>query len=142
MDGLVVGLQNSMAHEEIASILGRHRTIGAVTEITSNMWTPDVTTRQNAHDESWFAMGAIDPATQPRVYAVADMLRHSGTVEVVDDIRSAKWMKLVVNAAVLIPSAIVDTALNEAARTPGMPTVMSNYPERYVDQIIERVLTT
>ena len=102
--------------------------------------------------------------------AVADLLRHSGTVEVVDDIRSAKWMKLVVNAAELIPSAIVNTELNSAARAPGMlevmraagyeamqaaladgatimpiigmPATMSNDPERYVDQIFERVLTT
>jgi 2-dehydropantoate 2-reductase len=36
-------------------------------------------------------------------------------VEVVDDIRSAKWMKLVVNAAELTPSAIVDLPLLEAA---------------------------
>ena len=143
---------------------------GAVIEIASNMWTPGVTTRQNAHDESWFAMGTLDPATQPRVHAMADLLRHSGTVEVVDDIRSAKWMKLVVNAAELIPSAIIDTELNAAARTPGMlevmraagyeamqaaladgatimpiigmPPVMSNHPQRYVDQIFERVLTT
>ncbi len=169
-DGLIVGLQNGMTHEDIAAILGRERTIGAVIEIASNMWTPGVTTRQNDHDESWFAMGALDPKTQPRVEAVADLLRHSGTVEVVDDIRSAKWMKLVVNAAELIPSAIVDTALNDAARAPGMlevmraagyeamqaaladgatimpiigmPPVMSNHPERYVDQIFDKVLST
>jgi 2-dehydropantoate 2-reductase len=169
-DGFVVGLQNGMTHEDIASIVGRERTIGAVIEIASNMWEPGVTTRQNDHDESWFAMGALDPAQQHRVEAVADLLRNSGTVEVVDDIRSAKWMKLVVNAAELIPSAIVNTALNDAARAPGMlevmraagyeaihaaladgatimpiigmPPVMSNHPERYVDQIFEKVLTT
>ena len=169
-DGLIVGLQNGMTHEDIAVILGRERTIGAVIEIASNMWTPGVTTRQNDHDESWFAMGALDPAAQPRVEAVADLLRHSGTVEVVEDIRSAKWMKLVVNAAELIPSAIVNTELNAAARASGMlavmraagyeamqaaladgatimpiigmPPSMSNDPERYVDQIFERVLTT
>ena len=169
-DGLIVGLQNGMTHEDIAAILGRERTIGAVIEIASNMWTPGVTTRQNDHEESWFAMGALGPATQPRVEAVANLLRHSGTVEVVADIRSAKWMKLVVNAAELIPSAIVNTELNAAARAPGklglmrqsgyeamqaaladgatimpiigMPPSMSNDPERYVDQIFERVLTT
>ncbi len=169
-DGFVVGLQNGMTHEDIASIVGRERTIGAVIEIASNMWTPGVTNRQNDHDESWFAMGALDPAMQPRVEGVANLLRNSGTVEVVDDIRSAKWMKLVVNAAELIPSAIINTALNDAARAPGMlevmraagyeamqaaladgatimpiigmPPVMSNHPDRYVDQIFEKVLTT
>ncbi|WP_205965811.1 ketopantoate reductase family protein [Paracoccus liaowanqingii] len=169
-DGFVVGLQNGMTHEDIAEIVGRDRTIGAVIEIASNMWTPGITTRQNDHDESWFALGALDPSMQTQVEDVAQILRHSGRVEVTDDIRSAKWMKLVVNAAELIPSAIVDTALNDAARLPGMldlmrkagyeameaaladgatimpiigmPPVMSNHPERYVDEIFEEVLKT
>lgn len=169
-DGFVIGLQNGMTHQDIASIVGRARTIGAVIEIASNMWEPGITNRQNDHDESWFALGALDGAQQHRVEAVAELLRHSGTVEVTDDIHSAKWMKLVVNAAELIPSAIVNTALNDAARMAGMldvmratgyeamqaaladgatimpiigmPAVMSNHPERYVDQIFEKVLQT
>lgn len=169
-DGLVIGLQNGMTHEDIADVVGRRRTIGAVIEIASNMFVPGVTNRQNDHDTSWFALGALDPETRGRVEDVAVLLRNSGTVEVTDDIVSAKWMKLVVNAAELIPSAIVDLPLAEAARAPnmlevmraagyeamnaaladgakiipiiGMPPVMSNHPERYVDQIFEEVLKT
>ena len=169
-NGLVVGLQNGMTHEDIASIIGRERTIGAVIEIASNMWVPGTTNRQNDHEESWFALGALDPKTQPRVEAVAKLLRNSGRVEVMEDIRSAKWMKLVVNAAELIPSAIVNLPLNDAARFPGMLEVMrlagyeamqaaledgakiipiigmsavtTNHPERYVDQIFDEVLKT
>ena len=169
-DGFIIGLQNGMTHEEIAEVVGRHRTIGAVIEIASNMWVPGVTNRQNDHDESWFALRALDPAQHHRVEAVAQILRNSGRVEVTEDIRSAKWMKLVVNAAELIPSAIIDTALNDAARAPGMlevmreagyeamqaaladgatimpiigmPPIMSNHPERYVDQIFDEVLRT
>lgn len=168
--GFVVGLQNGMTQEAIAESVGKHRTIGAVIEIASNMWEPGITTRQNDTDESWFALGALDPEQQPRVEEVANILRHSGTVEVVEDIHSAKWMKLVVNAAELIPSAIIDTALNDAARQPeflevmrkagyeamdaaladgatvmpiiGMPPVMSNHPERFVDEIFDEVLRT
>ena len=169
-DGLVVGLQNGMTHEDIAAIVGRDRTIGAVIEIASNMWMPGVTNRQNDHDESWFALGALDPKTQGRVELVAALLRNAGRVEVMEDIRSAKWMKLVVNAAELIPSAIVNLPLNDAARFPGMlevmraagyeamqaalndgakiisiigmPPVTTNHPDRYVDQIFEEVLKT
>lgn len=169
-DGLIVGLQNGMTHEDIAAVVGRERTIGAVIEIASNMFMPGVTNRQNDHDTSWFALGALDPKTQARVEDVAELLRNSGTVEVMEDIRSAKWMKLVVNAAELIPSAIVNLPLAEAARAPGMldvmraagyeamqaaladgakiipiigmPPVTTNHPERYVDQIFEEVLKT
>ena len=168
-DGLVIGLQNGMTHEDIAAIVGRERTIGAVIEIASNMFVPGVTNRQNDHDTSWFALGALDPQTHERVEPVAELLRCTGTVEVTDDIRSAKWMKLVVNAAELIPSAIVNLPLGDAARSTGMlevmraagyeamqaaiadgakivpiigmPPVTTNHPERYVDQIFEEVLT-
>ena len=169
-DGLVVGLQNGMSHKDIAAVVGRERTIGAVIQIASNMWTPGVTTRQNDHDESWFALGALTPETQQRVEGVAQLLRHSGTVEVHEDIHSAKWMKLVVNSSELIPSAIINTELRGATRVSGMfevmraagyeamqaaladgatimpiigmPPVMSNHPDRYVDEIFEKVLTT
>lgn len=169
-DGVIVGLQNGMTHEDIAAVVGRERTIGAVIEIASNMFVPGVTNRQNDHDTSWFALGALDPKTQERVEDVADLLRNSGTVEVMEDIRSAKWMKLVVNAAELIPSAIINLPLADAARAPGMlevmraagyeamqaaladgakivpiigmPPVTTNHPERYVDQIFEEVLKT
>jgi 2-dehydropantoate 2-reductase len=169
-DGLIIGLQNGMTHEDIATILGRERTIGAVIEIASNMWVPGITNRQNDHEESWFALGALEPTIQPRVESVAKLLRHSGRVEVMEDIRSAKWMKLVVNAAELIPSAIVNLPLNDAARFPGMlevmrlagyeamraaqadgaqiipiigmPPITTNHPERYVDQIFDEVLKT
>ena len=161
---------DGLQHEDIAIIVGRERTIGAVIEIASNMWVPGVTNRQNDHDESWFALGALDPKTQGRVESVAALLRNSGRVEVMEDIHSAKWMKLVVNAAELIPSAIVNMPLNDAARFPGMlevmrlagyeamqaaqadgakiipiigmPPITTNHPERYVDQIFDEVLKT
>src|SRR5947209_5845696 len=169
-DGFVVGLQNGMTHLDIAAVVGAHRTIGAVIEIASNMFLPGITNRQNDRDESWFALGAVDPEQQHRVGDVAQLLRCSGRVEVTHDIKSSKWMKLVVNAAELIPSALLDLPLNDAARTPGflevmrqagyeamqaalldgasvvpiigLPPVTSNDPERYVDRIFDEVLTT
>jgi len=169
-DGFVVGLQNGMTHLDIAEVVGAERTIGAVIEIASNMFQPGITNRQNDQEESWFALGAVDADQQHRVEAVAQLLRCAGRVEVTDDIKSSKWMKLVVNAAELIPSALLDLPLNDAARAPGflevmrqagyeamraalldgasiipiigLPPVTSNDPERYVDRIFDEVLTT
>jgi 2-dehydropantoate 2-reductase len=101
---------------------------------------------------------------------VAKLLRCTGRVEVTDDIKSCKWMKLVVNAAELIPSAILNLPLADAARTPGflevmrqagyeamqaalldgasvvpiigLPPITTNDPERYVDRIFDEVLKT
>jgi 2-dehydropantoate 2-reductase len=169
-DGFVIGLQNGMTHLDIASVVGAERTIGAVIEIASNMFVPGVTNRQNDREESWFALGAVDPGQQHRVEDVAKLLRCAGRVEVTSDIKSCKWMKLVVNAAELIPSAILNLPLAEAVRTPGflevmrragyeamqaalldgaaivpiigLPPITTNHPERYVDRIFDEVLQT
>ena len=169
-DGFVIGLQNGMTHLDIASVIGADRTIGAVIEIASNMFVPGITNRQNNQEESWFALGAVDPLQQHRVDAIANLLRCTGRVEVTDDIKSCKWMKLVVNAAELVPSALLDLPLADAARLPGfldvmrvagyeamraamldgativpiigMPPVVTNDPDGYVDRIFDEVLTT
>ncbi len=169
-DGFVIGLQNGMTHLDIASVVGAERTLGAVIEIASNMFVPGITTRQNDQEESWFALGAVDPEQHHRVEDVAKILRCTGRVEVTSDIKSCKWMKLVVNAAELIPSAVLNLPLADAARYPGflevmrvagyeamqaalldgatiipiigLPPITTNDPERYVDRIFDEVLTT
>ena len=123
-DGLVVGVQNGMTVDEIARVVGVERTLGAVIEISSNMFEPGVVERQSPHARSWFAVGGIDPSTRGREHEAADLLRHSGAVEITEDIRSSKWMKLVVNAAELVPSAILGLPLADAVRVPGMRDYM------------------
>jgi len=123
-DGLVVGLQNGMQLDDMAEIIGVERTLGAVIEVTSNMFEPGVVERQSSHDKSWFALGAMHPSTIGREEEAASVLRAAGTVEISTDIRSSKWMKLVANAAELVPSAILDLPLGEAVRLPGMREFM------------------
>ncbi|MBX9472616.1 ketopantoate reductase family protein [Microcella sp.] len=123
-DGLAVGLQNGMQSDDMVEILGSHRTLGAVIEVSSNMFEPGVVERQSPPGKSWFAVGSLSDDTLARVEPVAQILRASGTVEVSDDIRSSKWMKLVANAAELVPSAILDLPLGDAVRMPGMREFM------------------
>lgn len=123
-EALVVGLQNGMTIDDMSDVLGPERTIGGVIEVASNMFHPGVVVRQTPPSGSWFALGSIHPETRHRVPDVADVLRHAGTVEISDDIRSSKWMKLVANACELVPSAILDLALPDAAALPGMREFM------------------
>ena len=48
------------------------------------------------------------------------MLRNAGTVVKVDDIQSAKWMKLLVNSMSLGPFAVLGRPVQEGLRTDGM----------------------
>ena len=122
--GLVVGIQNGMTIDAMASIVGPERTVGAVIEIAANMFDPGIVERQTPPAGTWFSVGAYDAATRGRETEVTEILRHAGTVEISDDIRSSKWMKLVANAAEVLPSAILNLPLAKAIKVPGMRDIM------------------
>jgi 2-dehydropantoate 2-reductase len=122
--GAAVGIQNGMSVAATADVLGLERTLGAVIEIAGNMFTPGVVDRQVGRSGTWFALGAPDPAARDRVPAMAEALGHAGRVDVTDDVLSSKWMKLVANAAEMVPSAILGVPLVEALHVDGMREVM------------------
>ena len=123
-DGLLVGVQNGMAADEIASVVGLHRTMGCVLEITSAMFEPAVIERHSGHNRSWFAVGALDASTKGREEEIASLLRHSGSVDIVSDIRSTKWTKIISNATTLVPTAILGMPMREAILIPEMRAFM------------------
>jgi len=119
-EGVVIGLQNGMTADDIAAIVGAHRSLGAVIEIAANMFEPGIVERQTPPEGTWFNLGSPDGASADRAEEVAAVLRASGTVELTDDISSGKWMKLVGNAAEFLPSAILDQTLVDALHIPGI----------------------
>lgn len=131
--GLVAGVQNGMTTDVIADIVGSQRTIGCVIEISSTMFDPGVVTRDSPPSRSWFAVGGIDPATAGRESEVGALLKCSGTVEYVDDIRASKWMKLVSNATTLVSTALLGLSIHEAAKLPGMRDLMLRSGQEALD---------
>jgi 2-dehydropantoate 2-reductase len=123
-DGLIVGVQNGMTLDAITDVVGAHRSMGCVIEISSMMFEPGLIERHSGPERSWFAVGSTDPSTAGREDEIATLLRHAGTVEVVDDIRAAKWMKLVSNATTLVTTAILGLPMLEAVALPGMRDLM------------------
>jgi 2-dehydropantoate 2-reductase len=123
-DGLVVGVQNGMTADVVADVVGPERTMGCVIEISSMMFEPGVIERHSPPSRSWFAVGSIDEATRGREEEIAELLRHSGAVEVVDDIRATKWMKLVSNCCTLVPTAALGLSMVDAGAIPEMRELM------------------
>jgi 2-dehydropantoate 2-reductase len=132
-DGFLVGVQNGMTTDTIAEVVGPERTLGCVIEISSMMFDPGVVLRHSPPPRSWFAVGSIDPATRGREEEIAGLLRHSGAVEIVEDIRATKWMKLVSNATTLVTSALLGLPLQEAAALPGMRELMLRSGQEALD---------
>jgi 2-dehydropantoate 2-reductase len=125
-DSLVIGLQNGMTVDDVAQILGKQRTGGAVLGIAANMFDPGVVVRQYAPADTWIAVGALGGGRTERVEQAAEALSHAAVVEISDDIRGAKWMKLIANIPEMIPSAILNVPLLTAVQAPGVREVMDD----------------
>jgi len=123
-DGILAGVQNGMTTDVIADVVGPTRTMGTVIEISSTMYDPGIVQRHSGPSRSWFAVGSIDAAAAHRRNDIAALLSHSGAVAVVDDIRSTKWMKIISNATVLVPTAIAGLPMADALDHPGMRELM------------------
>jgi 2-dehydropantoate 2-reductase len=132
-DALVVGVQNGMSVADIADVVGPAHTMGCVIEITSTQFDPGVVERHSPKDRSWFAVGSAFEQTRGREAEIAELLGVVGTVEVVDDILSAKWMKLVSNATTLVTTAILDLPMIGAAAIPEMRQFMLRSGQEALD---------
>ena len=106
-DGLLVAVQNCMTAEMIGDIVGLECTVGCVVELSSQLFEPGEIRRNTVQTRTWFGLGAFDPAHADRVEDVAEVLRHVGKVDITDDVISAKWMKLIVNAMTMALKAIL-----------------------------------
>jgi len=106
-DGVVVGVQNCMTAETIAEVVGVERTVGCVVELASQMFEPAEVRRSTTKDHTWYGVGAFDPAQEVHIEEIAEILGHNGRAEVIDDILSAKWMKLIVNAMIMGTMAVL-----------------------------------
>ncbi len=123
-DSVFVGLQNGMTIDHVAEIVGTDRTIGCVLGIAANLRTPGTIVRQVTPAETWFSVGTLDGVGIERLDQVAAVLAHAAEIVVTDDIRSAKWMKLIANIPEMLPSGLLGVPLLEAAHMPGIRAVM------------------
>ncbi len=132
-DGVVVGVQNGMTVDVIADVVGARRTVGSVIEISSTMYEPGVVRRDSAHARSWFAVGALDEEMVGREKDIARLLEFAGAVDIVDDIRATKWMKLVSNATTLVTTAVLGVPMLEAVALQGMRELMIRSGQEALD---------
>lgn len=118
--GVIAAVQNGMTTDVVADVVGVERTVGTVIEISSTMTDPGIVHRHAPPERSWFAVDAQTGAAD----TVASLLAHSGEVARFEDIASAKWMKLVSNASVLVPTASLGLPMLDAISVPGMRELM------------------
>jgi 2-dehydropantoate 2-reductase len=119
-DGMLIGMQNCMAADVIADVVGPERTIGCVVELSSEMFTPGLVRRNTPPATTWIGLGPLGGGSEARLAEMQRLLSPVGRVEIKSNILAAKWMKLVVNAMCLGPFAMVGLPLIDALKVPGM----------------------
>jgi 2-dehydropantoate 2-reductase len=119
-DGVLVGLQNGMNDDSIASIVGRSRTLGCVVELQAELFTPGQIQRNTTRTGSWFSVGELDGTYSPRVREIESLMSHVGRCEVTSNIYGAKWTKLIANTMTMGPFGLLGLRNYEAAELPGM----------------------
>jgi 2-dehydropantoate 2-reductase len=132
-DGLVVGVQNGMTADVVAEVVGPERALGCVIECSSELAEPGIVQRHTPPERSWFAVGSLSDATAGREEEIAALLRHAGTVAIVDDIRATKWMKLVSNCTTLVTTAMLGLPMQAALEQPGMRELMLGAGQEALD---------
>jgi 2-dehydropantoate 2-reductase len=119
-DGVLVGLQNGMNDDSIASIIGRGRTIGCVVELQAELFTPGLIQRNTTRQGTWFSVGELDGAYSPRVREIESLMSNVGRCDVTGNIYGAKWTKLIANTMTMGPFGLLGLRNHEAAELPGM----------------------
>jgi 2-dehydropantoate 2-reductase len=99
-DGVLVSLQNSLNDEWIAPIIGHHRDVGSVVELSAEIFEPGQIKRNSDRGRTWFALGELHGRLTPRLKEIAQILRNTGRVDETTNIWGAKWSKLVVNSMI------------------------------------------
>ena len=119
-DGVLVGVQNGMNDDSLASIVGRDRVVGCALELSAEIFTPGLVKRNTAQKTTWFAVGELDGLYTTRVQEIAGLLGNVGRCDVTNNIYGAKWTKLIANTMTMGPFGLLGLGNAEAANLPGM----------------------
>ena len=119
-DGVLVGVQNGMNDDTLASIVGRQRVVGCCIELSAEIFTPGRVQRNTTHQGTWFAVGELDGFYTPRVKEIQAILSHVARCDVTNNIYGAKWTKLIANTMTMGPRGLLGLANGEASQLPGM----------------------
>src|SRR3990170_9429 len=125
-DGVLVGVQNGMNDDTLASIVGRERVVGCCIELSAEIFTPGLVQRNTTHKGTWFAVGEIDGLYTPRVKEIQSLLSHVARCDVTGNIYGAKWTKLIANTMTMGPHGLLGLRNGEAAVLPGMADIAAS----------------
>jgi 2-dehydropantoate 2-reductase len=119
-DGVFIGLQNGMNNDTISDIVGKKRTLGAVVELSGEIFTPGIIQRDTTRAGTWFGLGELDGTITPRLKEVQYIMENVAKIGLTQNVEGAKWTKLIANTMVMGMVGCLGLKTWDAAKLPGM----------------------
>jgi 2-dehydropantoate 2-reductase len=95
-DGVVVDFQNGINDNRVASVAGKHRSLGCVITISAGMYEPGHAMRTDTATLG-FKIGEHDGADTPRAHELANLLGAVAGTKVTSNLWGERWSKLAIN---------------------------------------------
>ena len=100
-------------------MVGRENVIGAVVELSCEIFNPGFVQRNTVPSGTWFAVGELNGEITSRLKEVQKIMLNVGKCDLTDNIYGAKWTKLIANS-MTCPFSSLNLKNWEAVKLPGM----------------------
>lgn len=97
-NSVVCTLQNGVPEDEVATIVGKERTMGCPVGWGATWIEPGVSMLTSQTDKMTFDLGELDGQITERAKKVAEILELVAPVEITTNLPGVRWTKLLVNA--------------------------------------------
>ena len=117
-DGIVCTLQNGLPEALLCEVLGERHVMGCTVSWGATLLEPGVSRLTSAPDSLSFGLGPIDGKWDTRCDRVKAVLENMCPVEIVPDLKSVRWSKLLINAAFSGLGTVFGCTFGEVAANP------------------------
>ncbi len=119
-DSLVVSMQNGICEDELASIVGKNRTIGCVTGWGATMLEPGKFDMTSGGE---FVIGTINGGSEERLEVLKTIFDHILPTSISKNIYGALYSKLIINSCITTLGAISGSPMGEMLANPKIRNV-------------------
>lgn len=135
---LVVSLQNGINEEEIAKMIGLHRTIGAVVGWGCTNVAPG---HLKLTSEGTFNIGRLDEKITPELKEIKKMLQTYTTTTITDNIMGHLWTKLLINCAIAPVGVSFGAEVNDLVNDKKLVPIMIGLTNELITVALESNVT-
>ena len=79
--GYIVSFQNSMNNEWLIPVIGYQKNMGAVIELSAEMFVPGEVKRNTNNSGTWFGLGELHGKQTPRIKKLGSIMENVGKVD-------------------------------------------------------------